>query len=124
MKPPRRSLRRISEKLGLRVRLGWWFATRFEDTPARAGCRVSFSQCGEDLISIDIEGRELEILRTFDFERHRPVVICAETLEFASSPSGRKNRDLLAFLKTRGFRAYADTRINTIFVDQRRMPLE
>jgi len=249
MKRPARRLQRIAEKLRLRLKLGWAFATGYEDANHRARHRVSFSQCGEDMIawflfslrgidrpryldigahhptylsntalfsllgarglnvepdpglfaafplqrprdinlnigiaetagemtfyrmsdptlntfsqeeaerlaqrpgfairervrlpvepiasvlarhqfvpdfvSIDVEGRDLDILRTYDFERHRPLVICAETLEFQGAPAGRKNTDLIEFLQARGFAVYADTHINTIFLDERPRP--
>lgn len=75
-----------------------------------------------DFLSIDVEGRDLDILRTYDFERHRPTVICAETLQNLPDGSGRKNSALIEFLSTKEFRVYADTYINTIFVDARQVP--
>lgn len=71
-----------------------------------------------DFLSIDVEGQDLAILRTYDFDRHRPVVICAETLAHAPDGSDRKNTALIDFLASKGFRTYADTYINTIFVDE------
>jgi FkbM family methyltransferase len=76
-----------------------------------------------DFVSLDVEGRDLEILRTFDFERHRPLMLCVETLDFSTSPEGRKNGDLISYVEQQGFEVYADTYINTLFVDGRRIPL-
>jgi FkbM family methyltransferase len=74
-----------------------------------------------DFLSIDTEGRDLAILRTYDFVRHRPTVVCAETLMSALEGTERKNTALIDFLAGQGFRVYADTYINTIFVDERRL---
>jgi FkbM family methyltransferase len=71
-----------------------------------------------DFLSIDVEGQDLAILRTYDFDQHRPVVICAETLAPAPDGSDQKNTALVDFLASKGFRTYADTYINTIFVDE------
>jgi hypothetical protein len=49
-------------------------------------------------------------------------VICAETVEFSAVNSGEKNRALIDFVTAQGYRVYSDTFINTIFVDQRRLP--
>jgi FkbM family methyltransferase len=66
-----------------------------------------------DFLSIDTQGTELEILADFHFEHRRPKVICANTLSFC----GGKNSHLIDFIIGRGYRLYADTHINTIFVD-------
>lgn len=67
-----------------------------------------------DFLTIDAEGMDLEILRGYNFVRDRPAVICAETIGFSSHA---KDLELPAFLLSRGYRVHADTRINTIFVD-------
>jgi FkbM family methyltransferase len=76
-----------------------------------------------DFLTIDVEGRDLAILRTYDFEAHRPIVICAETVEFSFLKAGPKNRELIDFVTSQGYGVYADTFINTIFVDRRRLPI-
>lgn len=73
-----------------------------------------------DFLSVDVEGHDMEVLQSFDFERHRPAVICVETISFSLSGQGRKNKEIDELLTARGFRAYADTYVNTIYVDVRR----
>lgn len=75
---------------------------------------------GPDLLSLDVEGVDLAILRTLDFTspRHRPRAICVETLDVGADRVETKPRAISAFLLARGYRVYADTWINTIFVDQ------
>lgn len=67
-----------------------------------------------DFISLDIEGYDLAMMRTFDFTRFRPELFCIETIEFTT---GKKNDDLIKLMQQSGYSIYADTRINTIFVD-------
>jgi FkbM family methyltransferase len=67
-----------------------------------------------DLLSIDVEGLDLAILRTLDFERWRPGVIIAET----GSPPNEK---LARFILSKGYVVRGGSVINTVFVDRRRI---
>ncbi len=69
-----------------------------------------------DLLSIDVEGSELEILNSLNFNKHIPIVICVETISFSISGQGKKNSELIKFVEKQGYLLYADTNINTIFV--------
>lgn len=71
-----------------------------------------------DFISLDVEGFDLEILRTIDFELYRPKVFCVETIEYEEKKASIKNEQLIRFLVDNGYFVYADTYINTIFVDK------
>lgn len=73
-----------------------------------------------DLISIDVEGVDLEVLRSLDFERHRPLAICAETITYSENRTERKMTEITDFVTSMGYLVYADTHINTIFVDEAR----
>jgi len=73
-----------------------------------------------DFISLDVEGLELEILEAFDLTGMRPVVFCVETMTYATDGSGRKLTQVIAHLTAAGYMVYADTHINTIFVDRER----
>ena|ERR1700733_14551923 len=68
-----------------------------------------------NFISIDVEGMDLDILRSLDFTRFRPEVICAETITFSTRNEERKLDDIAIFLKDEGYFVFGDTRINTIF---------
>ncbi len=69
-----------------------------------------------DLLSLDVEGLELEILRTIDYEKAFPTVICVETLTYSENRTERKDGDIIDFILSRGYMLYADTYINSIFV--------
>jgi len=67
-------------------------------------------------LSVDAEGLHLAILKTIDFSRFRPKVICAETLV---SGTNRMMFEIPAFLETQGYVVRGETFPNTIFVDSR-----
>jgi len=75
---------------------------------------------GLNLVSMDVEGLELEILEGFDLRQYRPEVFCIETISYAVDGEGVKSTALAPFMASHGYRIYADTYINTIFVDQAR----
>jgi hypothetical protein len=67
-------------------------------------------------VSIDAEGLHLAIVKSFDFERFRPAVICVETLVSAES---RTIPEIPAFMTTKGYVARGGSFVNTIFVDSK-----
>ena len=71
-----------------------------------------------DLISIDVEGLDLAILRNLDFSLYRPKVICVETITFSEIRQGKKITEIASLMEYNGYFSYADTNINTIFVDR------
>jgi FkbM family methyltransferase len=68
-----------------------------------------------NLISLDVEGLDLEIVKTIDWEKYKPEVICVETLWFGEGDKELKNTAFAAYIESKGYFAYADTYINTIF---------
>lgn len=70
-----------------------------------------------DLLSIDVEGMDLAILRTLDFKRWRPGAIIAETIR-PGSPG--VDGELVAFVVSQGYVVRGGSPVNTIFVDARR----
>jgi FkbM family methyltransferase len=71
-----------------------------------------------DLISIDIEGIDLDVLKSLDFDKYRPLAICVETITYSENRKERKITEILDFVTSKGYFVYADTHINTIFVNQ------
>jgi FkbM family methyltransferase len=68
-----------------------------------------------DFLSIDVEGLDLPILKTLDFGKYRPKIICTETLIPLTSTM---KPDTTQFLATKGYVPRAVTFPNTIYVDQ------
>jgi len=77
-----------------------------------------FNGKAPDFISIDCEGLDFAILRTLDFERYRPLFVCAETADPCVGGLGRKDPEFLVFMRSKGYEVYADTYVNTIFIEK------
>lgn len=77
---------------------------------------VNFERC-PNLVSLDVEGMDYSIIQTFDFRKYRPEVFCLETLTYTENKSERKLSEIIDFMHAHAYRTYADTYINTIFVD-------
>lgn len=76
----------------------------------------NFSKC-PSLVSLDVEGMDYRILQDFDFGTYRPEVFCLETLSYTEDKSERKLTEIIELMHDNGYLTYADTYINTIFVD-------
>lgn len=68
-----------------------------------------------NFISIDVEGLDLQILQTIDFNKYKPEVFCIETLSHGENNKEFKNSAIISFLESKGYFIYADTYINTVF---------
>jgi FkbM family methyltransferase len=77
--------------------------------------REQFVRC-PDLLSLDIEGLDLPVLKSLDFEKYPIPVICAETCAYSENHIRPKDTAIADFLRSKGYEIYADTHINTIFV--------
>jgi FkbM family methyltransferase len=75
-----------------------------------------FKRC-PDFVSLDAEGVDFQILKSFDFSKHRPPVFCIETLTYTEDNSERKLLEINEYMHENSYKAYADTYINSIFVD-------
>lgn len=72
-----------------------------------------------NFVSLDVEGLDVEILKAFDFGKFRPEVFCVETLTYTKDFSGKKIDETMSVMAANEYFVYADTFINTIFVDKR-----
>ena len=68
-----------------------------------------------NLVSIDVEGLDLEIAKKINFEKYKPEVFCLETLGFVEGNKEIRKTDIVDFFTEKGYFVYADTYINTIF---------
>jgi FkbM family methyltransferase len=71
-----------------------------------------------NLLSLDTEGFDLPILRSLDFKRLRPDVICVETAEIGGR---RLLTEIMQLMAKNGYEARGGSFINTIFVDRRHL---
>ena len=72
-----------------------------------------------NLISIDIEGLDLSVLKSLNYKLYRPEVIIAETLTYSEDNKETKIKEISDFVESMGYFIYADTYINTIFVEKK-----
>jgi FkbM family methyltransferase len=77
----------------------------------------NFTTCPH-FVSLDVEGLDFVILNSLDFNKYRPQVFCLETLSFTEDKSERKLTEIIDLMHANGYMTYADTYINTIFVDK------
>lgn len=78
---------------------------------------------GFDILSIDTEGYDLEILASLDLEKYRPKIICVETARYDSHGKIKKQDGIIQHLLKNGYFLYADTYVNSLFVDTKIWPL-
>jgi FkbM family methyltransferase len=72
-----------------------------------------------DLLSIDIEGDEHTIVAEFINQGVRPKVIVCETREYSRTLGGARESEKIRLLTELGYTIFADTYVNSIFLDQR-----
>jgi FkbM family methyltransferase len=77
-----------------------------------------FRNSAPNLVSLDIEGLDYEVIKTFDFSKARPEVFCIETITFSENNSEEKVAPIIEYMKANDYMVYADSYINTIFVDR------
>jgi FkbM family methyltransferase len=75
------------------------------------------------LLSIDIEGKEEEVLRAIDFTKCRPTVIVCEMIPYIPNTlvTGQKDESIMKIMAENDYAEYAFTGINSIFVDNKRL---
>ena len=81
------------------------------------GVLEEFFDSAPELVSLDVEGLDMAILQSLDFTRHRPAVFCVETLSYTEDQSERKLKEVIDWMAGRDYMLYADTYVNSIFVD-------
>lgn len=73
-----------------------------------------------DFMNLDVEGLDEKILRSVDWQRHRPICICVETIAYETEKEPKKIQGIIEFMVMQEYMVFADTFINTIFVDKRK----
>jgi FkbM family methyltransferase len=71
------------------------------------------------ILNIDIEGEEIEILKSIDFKKYRPLIIIVEVIEYKPTFTyGNKSKEIINFMERNNYIEYAFTGINSIFIDK------
>ncbi|MBQ4061881.1 MAG: FkbM family methyltransferase [Christensenellaceae bacterium] len=74
------------------------------------------------IVNLDIEGMEMEVLKSMDFEKYRPLMMVIEMIPYKNSlVVGIKNHEILDFMESVGYVEYAFSGINSIFIDKKRV---
>ena len=74
-----------------------------------------------DFLSIDVEGSDLDLLTSLDFEDCRPAVICIETMDYMKPVWESYAGEVEKYMVKNGYRLYADTALNRIYYDLSRV---
>jgi len=72
-----------------------------------------------DFMTIDIEGLDKAILAMVDWERFRRTCFCVSSISYETEQEPRKLNDIIELMHEQDYFPYADTFINTIFIDRR-----
>lgn len=69
-----------------------------------------------DFLSLDVEGLDFEVLKTIDFNKSTPKIICVEAAEYSPIGAGKRRNELIDFLINKNYFEYANTNLNAIMV--------
>ena len=73
------------------------------------------------IVSLDVEGLEMDILKSTNFEKYRPYIFIIETIEYREKISvTNKRNDIINLMFENDYIEYAFTGVNSIFIDKRR----
>ena len=70
-------------------------------------------------INLDVEQLNKEILRNFPFHKYRPAIFCLETVNYTDDASSEKRKEIFDIMQSNGYKAFADTYLNTIFISDK-----
>ena len=71
-----------------------------------------------DFLSLDVEGLDLSLIKSIDYDKSSPIVICVETSTHSITGHTQKIEPIINFLLSKNYILYADTNINSIFVQK------
>jgi len=76
--------------------------------------KLCFPDAPPQIVSIDAEGKDLDVLKSINFALYRPPVVCVETLVCGTK---RAVPEIPEFMHTVGYTPRGGSFVNTIFVD-------
>lgn len=79
-----------------------------------------YAKADIDFISIDTEGMEIEVLKSNNWKKFRPKLLCIETIDFidllaTGKETANRKKGIDKYLKSIGYREYCHNELNTIY---------
>lgn len=71
-----------------------------------------------DFLNLDIEGLDFAVLKMIDWTKHRPKCVCVESIAYEKDKEPEKLENIINLMLSKDYILYADTFINSIFVDK------
>lgn len=68
-------------------------------------------------MSIDIEGNEIEILKSNNWNKYRPKIICAESYSSSKSKQAKERSKLERFMESKNYKLAYSNNVNVIYKD-------
>jgi FkbM family methyltransferase len=68
-----------------------------------------------DFFSIDVEGLDMEVLKSNNWEKFRPTLICIESVDSDKNGKICKNSEYKSFLNSKGYRECYSNSLNSIY---------
>ena len=77
-----------------------------------------------DFISVDTEGLDLEVLKSNNWEKYRPKLLCIETIDFvdlltSTKDDSSRRESISKYLLEKGYEEYFNNGLNTIYIDSK-----
>jgi len=69
-----------------------------------------------DFVSIDTEGHDMAVLKSNNWEKYRPTVVCIESLSTEGGGYGKRQE---SFLVSKGYKKVYDNGLNSLHIDVR-----
>jgi FkbM family methyltransferase len=71
-----------------------------------------------DFVSLDTEGLDLEIIRSFPLNEYRPAIFCIESIDYSpGSIIPPRRQDLRDLMQSHDYEPFSETPVNTLFID-------
>lgn len=79
---------------------------------------------GIDFMTVDAEGMDLEVLKSNNWEKYRPKLLCVETIDFVDllldTKENSKIKEIISsYILKKGYREYFSNGLNTLYEDIR-----
>lgn len=77
-----------------------------------------------DFISVDTEGLDLEVLKSNDWKKYRPKLLCIETIDFvdlltSTKEDSSRRESINKYLLEKGYEKYFNNGLNTLYIDSK-----